>query len=87
MKAFYRGHSYDPKNMGTDGLKAGDVASFRGHSFQLGESIPSTSSFGEAQFRGHALIAGNRRSLSKTRRPSDRLSRTIESLEGKQVAH
>ena len=87
MKAFYRGHSYDPKNMEKGSLHAGDVASFRGHSFQLGESIPSASSFVGAQFRGHALIADNHRSPSETRRKSNRLSRTLESLEGKRLAH
>lgn len=87
MKAFYRGHSYDPQEIETGSLRAGDVAAFRGHSFQLDKFILSASSFVGAQFRGHSLSTNNRRSPSKNRRQSNRLSRTIASLTSKRLAH
>ena len=88
MKAFYRGISYDPEHLDAEGLPKDVSASFRGHSFDLENlDTPSTSSFADAQFRGHKFASGKQQKLPVTRRKSDRLSRTLKSLEGKQVVH
>ena len=88
MKAFYRGISYDLEQLDARSLPKDASASFRGHSFDLDKlDLPSASSFADAQFRGHKFGSGKQRKLTAKPRTSDRLSRTLKSLEGTHVVH
>ncbi|MGK7912462.1 MAG: DUF4278 domain-containing protein [Synechococcus sp.] len=88
MKAYYRGLSYDLEHLNAQVLPKDAAASFRGHSFKLDNlDIPSTSSFADAQFRGHKVVSSKQQTFPTSRRKSNRLSRTLKSLEGKQVVH